>query len=697
MLSNALITGGSGMIGENINFGYKPKSKEMDVTNINSIKQYINQLPKISCIIHLVAINLRESEENHIKSINVNINGTINMLNIAMFYDIPFIFISTGAVFSSSNKSIVFDEKCKPNPNCIYGNTKWVAENISLLYNKTILIRTGWLFGGNQKNHYKFVELAINNLIINNEIKASNNFYGSPTYVIDLIEKIKYLIINNKYGIHHVVNDNIATGYDIGIEIASLMGKNKNLIIPVNKEDIPNAGPNRGNTESLDTLYEFNKMRSWKDSLKEYVEIYISNKYDENKINLNKPNSSENIWTDRTKCRLCDSFNLYTFFKLEPSPQANHFVSQPIIQELIPLDVSICQECNHIQLIQILNPSYQYLNYSYVSAASNTMVNHLTNSIDKFIGKYNIDKESNILEIGANDGTCIKHLLDKGYKNIVGIDPASNIHKRHKLPIICDFFNNKIIDKLQYNSFKIIYAFHCCAHIEDIQDVFSTIYKLLDHDGIFVMEVGYFYEVFKNKLFDTIYHEHIDFHTCSALKRFAEKNNLLLFDIDENSIQGGSICCFFTKLKSTIVSDNVFNTIKKENDIQLFNNINLTNWQKQIIQSGKDINYLLNSFILFGKKVAGYGASAKSTTFLHQYKLKKEMFEFIIDDSIYKQNYYTPGLHIPIKALNILDIEKIDYIIILSWNFTDDIIKKLEKYRINGLRIIIPFPEIKIL
>ena len=105
----------------------------------------------------------------------------------------------------------------------------------------------------------------------------------------------------------------------------------------------------------------------------------------------------------------------------------------------------------------------------------------------------------------------------------------------------------------------------------------------------------------------------------------------------------------------------------------------------------------MNSFILFGKKVAGYGASAKSTTFLHQYKLKKEMFEFIIDDSIYKQNYYTPGLHIPIKALNILDIEKIDYIIILSWNFTDDIIKKLEKYRINGLRIIIPFPEIKIL
>ena len=100
---------------------------------------------------------------------------------------------------------------------------------------------------------------------------------------------------------------------------------------------------------------------------------------------------------------------------------------------------------------------------------------------------------------------------------------------------------------------------------------------------------------------------------------------------------------------------------------------------------------------LYGKKIAGYGASAKSTTFLYEYRLNSRIIDYIIDDSVYKQNYYSPGLHIPIKSIQHLNIAKVDYIIILSWNFTDEIVKKLEPYRQTGLRIIVPFPEIKIL
>ena len=221
-LNNALITGGSGMIGSNIKFGFKPSSSEMDITNSKSIELYIRKMPSLSCIIHLAAVNLRESESDFAKAINVNINGTSKMLNIAMKYQIPFILLSTGAVFSSKNSNIKFDENFNKNPNCFYGHTKSSSEDIALLYDKTILIRTGWLFGGNQKNHYKFVETTINNLIINNEIKASNNFFGSPTYVVDLIDQMKFLIKNSKYGIHHVVNDGIACGYDIALEISNI-------------------------------------------------------------------------------------------------------------------------------------------------------------------------------------------------------------------------------------------------------------------------------------------------------------------------------------------------------------------------------------------------------------------------------------------------------------------------------------------
>lgn len=699
IFENILITGGSGMIGSNIHFGYKPTSKEMDITNINSIENYISNINEISCIIHLAAINLRDSENNHCKSIDLNINGTINMLSIAMKLDIPFVLVSTGAVFSSNNTNSKFDENFETTPNCMYGYTKSSSEKIALLYNKTIIIRSGWLFGGNQRTHYKFVENVINNLIMNTEIKASNDFFGSPTYVVDLIEQMKNIIINLKYGIHHVVNSGIASGYDIAMEIANILNKDYSLINSVTSDLVPNAGPQRSKSEILETIYQDNQLRLWKNALQDYVNAYLKQKgYDTNKT-INSLKIKNRHWTNRGKCRLCNSVNINVFFNLEPTPPANHFVNTPTIQEKIPLDICICNDCKHIQLVQIVDPIYQYSNYIYVSSTSNTMIEHLKQNVIYFTEYLNLSKNDNILEIGANDGVCVKHLLDNGFYNIVGVDPADNINKRHQLPIICDFFGSNILDLLKnkYNSFKLIYAFHCCAHIENIQDVFNTVYELLDDNGTFIMEVGYFYEIYKNNSFDTIYHEHIDYHTSKAIQQFSLKYNLVLYNIRETKIQGGSIQFFFSKNMSINVEDTVFDTLKKEEIIQLHSLQVLNKFKINVLRCGKDINYLLNSLVTYGKKIAGYGASAKSTTFLHQFKLSNKLFEFIIDDNIFKQNLYSPGLHIPIKSFEILDVEKIDYIIILSWNFVNEIIQKLEPYRQNGLRIIVPFPEIKII
>jgi methylation protein EvaC len=171
----------------------------------------------------------------------------------------------------------------------------------------------------------------------------------------------------------------------------------------------------------------------------------------------------------------------------------------------------------------------------------------------------------------------------------------------------------------------------------------------------------------------------------------------LLFNVRENNIQGGSIQFFFSKNTFTNIDTSVINAIHKEESIQLHNINMLNSFKTNVIRCGRDINYILNSLTSYGKIIAGYGASAKSTTFLHQFKISNNLLKFIIDDNIYKQNYYSPGLHIPIKSFDILDTEHVDYIIILSCNFTQSIIEKLKPYRLNGLRIIIPFPEIKII
>ena len=700
-LNNILITGSNGMIGKNINFGIKPTSKEMDITNLNSINNYICKFTNICCILHLAAINLRESESNIFKSIDVNINGTINMLSIAKNKNIPFIFISTGAVFSSINNNIIFNENSVTCPNCIYGYTKQSAEKIASLYEKTILIRTGWLFGGNQKNHYKFVEIVINNMLNNSKIVASNDFYGSPTYVLDLINQIIFLLNNKKYGLHHVINTKIANGYDIALYIAKFLNKSENLIEMVNSELVPNAGPKRSKSEVLETIYDYNILRPWEKALKEYLNKYLN---DKNIILLkNKNNFIKNIWSERNKCRLCDNCNLNIIFKLEPTPLANNFVKTPFKQELIPLDLCICNNCNHFQLLQIIESDYQYLNYFYVSSTSKIMTEHLQNSVLNFINELNLKENDYILEIGSNDGTCIKYLLDLHFSNIIGIDPAKNIKLRHNLPIIDDYFNNDIVNKIKTktknNLFKLIFAFHCCAHIEDINSVFEGIYNLLDNNGTFIMEVGYFYDILKKNLFDTIYHEHIDYHTCSAMNIFANKHNLLLYKIKTNNIQGGSIQFYFSKKNNNniIIDNNVLLMIEKEKNINLFSLNTILKWKNLIINNGRDINYILNSLISNGKIIIGYGSPAKLTTFMYQYKLTNSIIKYIIDDNIYKQYYYTPGLNIPIRSIEILNEEKIDYIIIFAWNLTDEIINKLKYYQKNMIRIIVPFPELKII
>ena len=689
MFDNALITGGSGMVGSNIDFGYKPTSIELNVCNMESIEKYINKLPTISCIIHLVATNLRESEENIQKAINTNINGTINMLHYAKTLNVPFILLSTGAIFSSKNMNVSFDENYVPCPNSNYGITKLTSEKIALLYEKSIVIRTGWLFGGNQKNHYKFVENVINHLNSNVNIKASTDFIGSPTYVKDLIYGLKQKIINLDYGLHHIVNLGGATGYDIALEIATILNKPCDLIIPVNAKDVPNSGPPRSNSEYLITTNTSNLLRCWKDALLDYCTSYFNSN-----VSINLPNKSYSI--NRERCRLCNSYNLHTFYKLNPTPPANSFVLTPIKQHLISLDVATCLDCNHIQLLQIIDPSILYSNYLYVSSTSSTMVNHLKSNVSQFINELNINVNDYILEIGANDGVCIQHLLDCGYLNVIGVDPAQNIKKRNNLPIICDFFGSSMISLLQKNPFKLIYAFHCCAHIENIQDVFNSVFTLLNDDGVFIMEVGYFYEVFKNYYFDTIYHEHIDYHTVTAMTTFALRCNLSLYKIKTNSIQGGSIQFFFSKNKRPI-EQSVFDALDKEKLLQLQSLNMLDNWKINIIRCSNDINYLLNGLKTYGKRIIGYGASAKSTTFMYQFKLNHDIIDFIIDDNIYKQNYYSPGLNIPIKSVSILKTERVDYVIILSLNFINEILNNLSEYRANGLRIIIPFPEIKII
>ncbi len=692
-----LVTGGHGMVGTRLqapkDILLKPTSQEMNICDLNSIRSYI-QGRQIQSIIHLASINLRECEANPALALQVNIGGTTNLVQIAQELDIPLLLVSSGAVFATDFDGDHFEESSQPHPSTIYGHTKHQAEMICNLYPKSIIVRTGWLFGGTQKRHYKFVDQVLLNLQMHKVVRASNDFYGSFTYVQDLIDSMFELLETRQYGLHHIANSGRATGYEIASQIASILGADPNLVIPVSASEVPNPGPPRGKSEVL--ISSKHTLRSYQKALREYIQEVLREAVQEC---IQSPSEgSSSLWQDRTQCRLCHQDHLFTIFKLEPTPPANHYTKSLELQPRIPLDLAVCQRCLHVQLLQILDPSYLYSDYLYFSGISNSMTTHLQKSVLEFIEETQTTREDAILEIGANDGTCLKHLMQHNYHKIVGVDPAQNINKlvtQEQIPIICDFFGPNIIPQLRdWPKFKLIYAFHCCAHIEKIAEVFETVSHLLNDQGFFIMEVGYFYEVFTQKIFDTVYHEHIDYHTVRALLPFAKSHGLQLYKVRRNQIQGGSIQFYMSKNPDIEIDRSIREHLELESSLTLNA---LSDWKTSIMQTGRDLNYILSGLKSHGKRLAGFGASAKLTTFCHQYNLNKNLIEYVIDDNIYKQNLYTPGLHMPIRGIEALKFDRVDYIIIFAWNMATEILEKLRPYREHmGLRVIVPFPEIKI-
>ena len=205
-----------------------------------------------------------------------------------------------------------------------------------------------------------------------------------------------------------------------------------------------------------------------------------------------------------------------------------------------------CENCCHIQLGHVVNPKILYQkNYTYVSATSSEFVNHLKNYANNMIERFNLKSGSLIIDIGSNDGTTLSFFKDLGLK-VLGIDPAKEIAKKATntgIETIGDFFNFELACKIKnkYGSSKFITSHNACAHIDDLLDVIKGVEYCLDDDGVFVIEVGYFLDIYENIWFDTIYHEHLDYHTVAPFEKLFARVGMEIIDVERINPQGGSI------------------------------------------------------------------------------------------------------------------------------------------------------------
>jgi len=301
---------------------------------------------------------------------------------------------------------------------------------------------------------------------------------------------------------------------------------------------------------------------------------------------------------------LCDSTPLVRVINLCNSPLANDLsltIRDSLKSNFFPLNLMFCKKCKHLQLQHIVNARKLYSNYLYMSGVSNQFKIHFKNYAKEVLKKINKKKDINILEIGSNDCTLLDFFKTKKY-NTVGIEPAKNLwqktKKRHE--IINSFYNsktNKILKK-KYSSFDLIFANNVFAHIDDLKSVFEQLVDIMHNNSIIIFEVSYLLDVIRKKLFDTIYHEHLDYHSISPLINFFSKLHLKIIDIQKVSMHGGSIRVFVTKKKSKkIINYKKINKLIKQEDRYKLKHIStFVNFHNKIEDEKK---YLLNFFVKF--------------------------------------------------------------------------------------------------
>jgi SAM-dependent methyltransferase len=405
----------------------------------------------------------------------------------------------------------------------------------------------------------------------------------------------------------------------------------------------------------------------------------------------------------RETCRLCGGSDLTLVLTLTPTPPANAFVndaakSNP--QVCFPLDLFFCEFCKHVQLLDVVDPALLFENYVYVSGTSPSFIRHFENYASALIDRFAPAPGSLVVDIGSNDGTLLSAFQKKGLCGL-GIDPAHDIAAnatKGGVETIADFFSLGLADKivLDRGNAALVTANNVFAHADDLTEIVQGVRTLLAPDGVFAFEVSYLGDVLNNTLFDTIYHEHLAYHSVKPLETFFTAQGMRLFSVERVTSHGGSIRGMAGRVESPHIPDgSVAAFIIEEHEARLDRSETFKAFAADIDALGLRLKALIKGIKAKGKTIAGFGAPAKATTLMYHFGISADEIDFIVDDSPLKQNLFSPGTHIPLVASSALYECRPDYVLILAWNFASAIMSKHSAFLEGGGRFIVPLPKLK--
>ncbi len=396
-------------------------------------------------------------------------------------------------------------------------------------------------------------------------------------------------------------------------------------------------------------------------------------------------------------CISCGAGGLQAILSLGTTPLANALLTREQLaapEARFPLDLVFCAGCALVQITERVPPERLFSEYAYFSSFSDTIVAAARSLAGRLVAERGLGKSSLVIEVASNDGYLLQHYKAAGVP-VLGIEPAQNIAKvanERGIPTRGEFFGREMAGALPRAD--VLHANNVLAHVPDLNGVVAALAAVLKPQGVAVIEVPYVRDLIEKCEFDTIYHEHLCYFSVSALEALFRRHGLGLVEVERIAVHGGSLRLFAAPGKPSGAS--ATRLMEEEKRAGMLQHAYYAGFAARVEKMRADLIALIRRLKSEGRRLAAYGASAKGSTLLNYFGIGAPELEYIVDRSTEKQGRYTPGTHLPILAPEHLLRDRPDYVLLLSWNFLDEILGQQADYRARGGKFIVPVPDVRV-
>jgi SAM-dependent methyltransferase len=403
-------------------------------------------------------------------------------------------------------------------------------------------------------------------------------------------------------------------------------------------------------------------------------------------------------------CRSCGSTDLRLFLSLGKTPLADALVTtdQPHRADpTFPLDVAFCGSCTLVQILEEVPPEQLFVdNYLYFSSFSDHLLRHAEAHVDKLLGTHGLDRSSFVVELASNDGYLLRNFLPHGVR-VLGVDPAPDQARAAReagVATLEEFFGLDLARRIRAEdgAADVIIANNVMAHVPALNDFVGGIAELLADDGLLTVENPWVKDLVDHGEFDTIYHEHFYYYSCTAVDALMRRHGMFLNDVEYfPDLHGGTLRWHIGKIEQVSTEAQRLLDLERASGVTEFSYY--ADFGQRVEDTRRRLLDLLEGLKAGGATIAGYGAAAKGSTMLNYTGIGTDLLDYVVDRNTWKQGKYMPGVHLPIRPVEALLEDQPDYVLILAWNFTNEILAQQEEYRRRGGRFIRPVPTPEIL